>query len=152
MRTTKPCGKRHAYCGKCRPDVMTLERRTRISAARMGQRPSDETRAKMSAAHKGSKRTLEQRARMGAAQRNRLLIRVRHGYFQVKLFGTWVKRANFLWIAVFGPLVRGHVVHHQDTDPLNDWLENLLGVSQSEHVKIHRLNALGNLAQYGIPL
>lgn len=44
-----------------------------------------------------------------------------------------------VWTVFNGPLPKGYVIHHKDFNSLNDRLDNLVIMTISEHIRLHRL-------------
>ena len=61
--------------------------------------------------------------------------RIKHGYQYCgkKLFH------RLIWEHFKGEIPKKHVIHHKDGNRLNNSIENLECMSQSEHVRLHRL-------------
>lgn len=57
----------------------------------------------------------------------------------VKTETGWDLRARVVWIAMNGAVPAGSVIHHDNENALDDRLENLVCVTRSEHLEIHRL-------------
>jgi hypothetical protein len=98
---------------------------------------------------KGEHRSPATEFKPGQAAHNRLPIgsvRVRRethtgllrAWVKVAEPNVWKKRAVVVWEAANGPLPRGHVVHHDDRDSLNDDLANLVAMTREAHVAEHR--------------
>lgn len=51
---------------------------------------------------------------------------------------VWKLRAIVEWEKWHGKVPQGKIVHHKDTNSLNDSRENLVALSRSEHLKIHK--------------
>ena len=51
---------------------------------------------------------------------------------------VWILRSQFVWISKNGPIPKGMVIHHKDEDKTNDAIENLMMVSKSQHLAMHR--------------
>lgn len=65
-----------------------------------------------------------------------------HGYINggrrfVTCFGKRWNFARLRWTANFGPILKGHDIHHVDTNTLNDALENYECLTKSDHRKRH---------------
>ena len=56
--------------------------------------------------------------------------------------GKWRYRSRVVWEKARGPIPHGRVIHHRNTDPMDDQLENLQMLTIGEHIAIH--NALRN--------
>jgi hypothetical protein len=50
----------------------------------------------------------------------------------------WKPRAHVEWERVNGVVPRGMVVHHENRDTLDDYIENLRLITRAEHVSEHR--------------
>lgn len=50
----------------------------------------------------------------------------------------YIPRAVTVWQDANGPVGKGFVVHHRNGDPADDRLENLIRLSNSEHLRVHR--------------
>lgn len=57
--------------------------------------------------------------------------------YWVRLNGTKIRRAVYVWEKYNGPIPKGYVIHHKDENHHNDNIENLQLVTRSEHGKIH---------------
>lgn len=61
----------------------------------------------------------------------------------VKTPDGWVPRAQAAYIAKYGAIPNGRVLHHSDGDTLNDRPSNLVPVTRPEHIAEHREDLLG---------
>jgi hypothetical protein len=52
---------------------------------------------------------------------------------------VWRERAKVVWEKHYGPIPRGHVIHHIDRNPLNDSIDNLQALTRSEHAREHEI-------------
>lgn len=50
----------------------------------------------------------------------------------------YIPRAVLIWESLHGPVGRGYVIHHRNADPEDDREENLIRLSNSEHLRVHR--------------
>lgn len=50
----------------------------------------------------------------------------------------WGLLAVHVWRQAYGPIPRGYVVHHQNQDPLDDALSNLVLLTRAEHRRLHQ--------------
>lgn len=50
----------------------------------------------------------------------------------------WEYYAVYLWEQKYGKIPQGYVIHHINKNRLDDRIENLVCVSRSEHINIHR--------------
>jgi hypothetical protein len=63
---------------------------------------------------------------------------VKDGRVQVKCDdGKWRYRSRIVWAAANGPIPAGILIHHDNEDPMDDRLENLMPVTRAEHARIH---------------
>ncbi len=51
---------------------------------------------------------------------------------------SWKLYAVYVWEQTYGPLAKGHLVHHIDRNTLNDDITNLQALSRAEHLAEHR--------------
>lgn len=49
---------------------------------------------------------------------------------------------TLVWEAFNGPIPKGYVIHHKDHNKLNDCLDNLQLMTNSEHTKHHHTNKI----------
>ncbi len=49
----------------------------------------------------------------------------------------WIPHAQYVWTVHYGPIPKGHVVHHKNTESLDDTLDNLILLTTKAHSKIH---------------
>ncbi len=49
----------------------------------------------------------------------------------------WIEYARHLWVANYGPLKKGDIIHHIDGDTLNDNIKNLIAIPRSHHPYFH---------------
>jgi len=137
--TLKSCGKRHAFCGICRPDLCgkhpSAETRAKLSAAQRRRKHSAETRAKMSISQrKRPPRSAETCARISAAKRGRNSHwKPCRRHFRSSV-GRWFVRINgysyrlsriILGMKLGRELTPQEIAHHIDGDPSNDHPDNL---------------------------
>lgn len=60
------------------------------------------------------------------------------GYYKINTFEEQGKRLHrLIYESVWGKLPKGWVVHHIDGDKLNNCILNLIGLSNSYHMKLH---------------
>lgn len=59
------------------------------------------------------------------------------GYPRIYVGGHMIAIHRFVWEQAHGSLPAGHVVHHKDGDVANYRLDNLLLLTQSDHMRIH---------------
>jgi len=67
----------------------------------------------------------------------------------------WIEYAKYVWEKHHGAIPKGLLIHHKDTDTLNDNRHNLKCVTRSWHINHHRdLLTAGKLkaAETGIPI
>jgi hypothetical protein len=63
---------------------------------------------------------------------------VKDGRVQVKCpDGKWRYRSRLVWASANGPIPPGILIHHDNEDPMDDRLENLMAVTRAEHARIH---------------
>jgi len=63
---------------------------------------------------------------------------VKDGRVQVKCEdGKWRYRSRLVWAAANGTIPRGILIHHDNEDPMDDRLGNLMAVTRAEHARIH---------------
>lgn len=55
----------------------------------------------------------------------------------------WRPRAQIVWESHHGAIPRGHLVHHEDRDTLNDEIGNLFAVSRRDHLLEHQIELRG---------
>jgi hypothetical protein len=61
------------------------------------------------------------------------------GYVAVKTEAGWQYEHRAIWEAAYGPLPKGHVVHHINGDKHDNRIENLMAGTQAEHLgKFHK--------------
>lgn len=59
-------------------------------------------------------------------------------YVKIGHPSIWELRANYVWRQVHGPIPKGMFLHHRNSDPLDDSLENLELVDRAGHLNRHR--------------
>ena len=59
-------------------------------------------------------------------------------FVKIKEPNIWKARARFIWENVWGDIPKGYIIHHKDTDPQHDEIENLDCLTRAEHINIHR--------------
>jgi hypothetical protein len=62
----------------------------------------------------------------------------RRAWVKVDEPNVWKLRAVLVWESLHGPVPKGHVVHHEDRDTLNDDPANLEVITKREHLIEHR--------------
>lgn len=50
----------------------------------------------------------------------------------------WVLRSIKVWREHYGPIPKGHVIHHHDRNTMNDDIDNLRCLTRAQHVEEHR--------------
>jgi hypothetical protein len=133
-------------CYQCTGAKQTPESKELIRQALKGVKHSEERRRKNSEAkkrHAAEGRVFD----IGAHTRGKPSPRAlpvgaeriaKKGRVQVKCAdGKWRYRARLVWEAANGPIPRGRIIHHDNEDPMDDRLENLLMVTRAEHAAIH---------------
>lgn len=59
------------------------------------------------------------------------------GYACIHLAGKDIKLHRYIWEKVHGPIPKGYQLHHIDENKSSYHIENLVLVTQSDHLKIH---------------
>lgn len=77
------------------------------------------------------------RADIGAVS-IRLAHGVRRAFIKVAHPNRWKLRAVMVWEEANGPIPKGHVIHHDDRNALNDDLANLICLTRAQHLDEHR--------------
>lgn len=63
---------------------------------------------------------------------------VKDGRVQVKCEdGKWRYRSRLMWQAAYGPISSEQIVHHVNSNPMDDRLDNFQLVTRAEHMRIH---------------
>lgn len=79
----------------------------------------------------------DRRADIGAVS-IRLAHGVRRAFIKVAHPNRWKLRAVMVWEEANGPIPKGHVIHHDDRNALNDDLANLICLTRAQHLDEHR--------------
>lgn len=61
-----------------------------------------------------------------------------YGYHVIRKNGKLLISHRLIWEEAYGPIPVGHVIHHRNGNRLDNRLENLQCLTQSEHWRIHR--------------
>lgn len=61
-----------------------------------------------------------------------------NGYKYYTKKGRQAPEHRLVWEAAYGPIPEGCCVHHLNEDKLDNRLENLVCMSRSEHMRLHR--------------
>ena len=103
---------------------------------RLGSKHSPETKARLSSVMEGDQNALgsDRSALVGAEIRSKGRVKVKVASGR----GHWVHRARVVWEAANGPLPPGHLVHHDNEVKDDDRPENLIAMTRSQHLKLHR--------------
>ncbi len=61
-----------------------------------------------------------------------------NGYMRVRINGELVLEHRYVWEKHNGQIPKGYQIHHIDEDKLNNKIENLQLMKNSEHQKLHK--------------
>jgi len=72
----------------------------------------------------------------------------KRGYWLIYVPGRrWIKEHHYIWEKNHGPLPEGQVIHHINFDRLDNRIENMRLMTQSEHMKLHQAKRI--IDKYG---
>ncbi len=86
--------------------------------------------------NKGLNKTLDSRISGGRKSKG-VFFCESTGYLHIWINGKSIRYHRFLWEQVNGTIPKGYVLHHIDGDKLNNNLQNLELLKNSEHTKLH---------------
>jgi hypothetical protein len=67
------------------------------------------------------------------------MTKISDGYEYTRVFGEWVPTSKVIWEKKYGKLDMGWVVHHIDSNKMNNNISNLVALPYRIHCKLHWL-------------
>ena len=64
--------------------------------------------------------------------------KTKRNWIKIKEPNKWIELYRFNWLNAKRKLKKNYVIHHIDFNSLNDNIENLILLTRTEHINIHR--------------
>ena len=71
----------------------------------------------------------------------------RRSWIKIDEPNYWTEYAKFVWIKNRGIIPKGFLIHHIDSNALNDNINNLSLLTRKAHFEIHNIGALGRMSR-----
>lgn len=112
------------------------ETKDKISKSGIGRKVSKEERLRMSLYFKGKNNPMY--GKYGALNPNYKGGHInKNGYKQIYVHGKIILEHRYIWIKKIGKIPKGYTVHHVNGNKIDNRIENLRLITNSEHGKLH---------------